>query len=322
MALVIPFLTVWGCKDEEKDLTVYLPDGAPAMAFAGLMAEDIEEDGVVYKVVPPSLIASKVTNEDETKNADLCVLPLTVASKLLGSGERYTMLGTVTHGNLYLLAKKGTPFVGLSDLLGKTVGTLQMNEVPGLTLKASLQSAGIAYKEVTNEGSRVENTVNLLPISGADAVGVTEADFFLIAEPAASAQAKKGYEIVGDLQALYKGGKGYPQAVLLAKNELIEERSDWTKGFAAKVETSSVWLESASGEEIVRVISSHLEDESGGSSLKAALLTETVVAGCGIRFAYAAEERNACEEFLSDLKKVNDKAGAIPAEKFYWSYTN
>ena len=61
-----------GCNENKEEITVYMPDGAPALALAKLMAEDTKEDGVTYNVVPASLIASKVTSEDSEKNADLC----------------------------------------------------------------------------------------------------------------------------------------------------------------------------------------------------------------------------------------------------------
>ena len=34
-----------GDKKQEKEITVYMPDGAPALALAGLMAEDTADDG-------------------------------------------------------------------------------------------------------------------------------------------------------------------------------------------------------------------------------------------------------------------------------------
>ena len=138
-----------GCKENQDEITIYMPDGAPALALAQLMAEDKEDDGVTYNVVSATMITSKVTNEDNAKNADLCVMPVTAASKLLGNGERYKMLGVVTHGNLYLVAKNGTPLTAenMSALQGKTVGVLQINEVPGLTLKTVLNKYGLTYKE-------------------------------------------------------------------------------------------------------------------------------------------------------------------------------
>lgn len=134
------------------EVRVCMPDGAPALALAKLMKEDTSEDGVRYQVVSANLISSKVTNKDASKNADLCVLPVTAAAKLLGNGNNYQMLGVVTHGNLYLLSKDGDAVTAenISSLKGKTVGVLQMNAVPGLTMKAVLNKYGVAYQEVTS----------------------------------------------------------------------------------------------------------------------------------------------------------------------------
>ena len=312
------------CSDnkEEKEIIVYMPDGAPALALAGLMAEDTQEDGVSYNVVPATAIASKVTYKEEEKNADLCVMPVTAASKLLGNGENYTMLGAVTHGNLYLIAKDEVQYTAdnLSSLIGKKVGVLQINEVPGLTFKATLNKYDIPWQELTNDGTMAEDKVNLVAITGVEAVGAIDADCFMVAEPAATAQSKKGYSIVGDLQALYGGENGYPQAVLVAKKSLVTEKSDWVKDFTSKVELSSEWLLSASGEEIVAAVSAHMEDEGAVTSLKAPLLSSVVLGRCGIYFTYAANCKAEVANFLNGMLAVNNKAAAIPQEAFYWEY--
>ena len=140
-----------GCKQApEGEITVYMPDGAPALAMAGLMHEDTEDDGVSYYVTNAGQIASKVQNNDAEKNADLCVLPLTAATKVLGSGEKYQMVGAVTHGNLFLISKEGEVLTAenMESLKGKTIGVLKINEVPGLTLKAVLNKYNIPFEEV------------------------------------------------------------------------------------------------------------------------------------------------------------------------------
>ena len=156
ISLVLAGLTLFaglavGCKGNQEEITVYMPDGAPALALAKLMAEDKEDDGVTYNVVPATMIASKVKFEDNSKNADLCVMPITAASKLLGKGEAYVMLGTVTHGNLYLLSTSENAKLesvnDLKKLLGKKLGTIQINNIPGLTLKTILKKNGIGYTE-------------------------------------------------------------------------------------------------------------------------------------------------------------------------------
>ncbi len=306
-----------GCEKEGEDLVMYAPDGAPALAIAKLLFEDTREDGIEYRIVAPTLISSKVTNKQAGKNADFCVLPVTAASKLLGTGVEYQALGTVTHGNLYLLAKeKG--FDDLTSLVGKKVGVLQINEVPGLTLKATLNKRGVAWQELQNGGTVSETKVNLVAISAPTAVGTIEADYYLIAEPAASAQKQKGYSIVGDLQALYNGEEGYPQAVLVAKKSLIEERKQFVEELVERVKGAPEFLANASGEQLVSLVSSHLEDEGATTSLKAPLLTAEVTARCGIYFTYAATGAAEMEEFLSALIEVNDRAAAIPSQNFYW----
>ena len=306
----------------EAEKFVYMPDGAPAMAMAGLMAEDKEDDGVTYKVVDSSKIASKVTYTDEDKNADLCVMPVNLASKQLGKGDRYIMLGAVTHGNLYLIAKDGEAYTAdnLSSLVGKKVGVLQINAVPGLTFKATLNKYSIPWQELTNDGNVAEDKVNLIAIAGADAVGTIEADCFMIAEPAATAQGKKGYSIVGDLQALYGGENGYTQAVLVAKKSLVETNGAWVQSFVEKLDGAAAWLQTASGAEIVAAVSSHMEDEGAETSLKAPLLTSEVVARCGISFTYAAACATQTNGFLSAMLAVNSTAAAVPSDTFYWDF--
>ena len=50
-----------------------------------------------YHVVDSSTIQTYVTGEEPA--ADFCILPLNAASKVLGTGTTYQMLGTVTNGN-------------------------------------------------------------------------------------------------------------------------------------------------------------------------------------------------------------------------------
>ena len=309
-------------SETQADVNVYMPDGAPALALAGLMAADTADDGVNYRVVDAKLIASKVTYQDSAKNADLCVMPITAASKLLGGGERYTMLGAVTHGNLYLLAKEGAyTQENLSSLVGKKVGVLQINEVPGLTLKAVLSKHGIAWQELTNDGTMDETKVNLVALADATAVATVEADCYMIAEPAASAQVKKnGFVIAGSVQELYGGENGYPQAVLVAKNELLETRADWVKEFVEQVAAAPEWLETATGEEIVAAVGAHMDDPNAATSLKAPLLSTDVLGRCGIFFTYAAETKTQATTFLGEMISVNANAAAMPADCFFWEY--
>ena len=89
-------LTACNKDTMDREVTVYMPDGAPALAMAGLMAQDTEDNGITYFVTKADGIASKVTYKDETQNADFCVMPLNAAAKLLLSVTRKSTTTTAS----------------------------------------------------------------------------------------------------------------------------------------------------------------------------------------------------------------------------------
>ena len=86
------------CAGENDDgtYTVYAPDGAPALALANAVNED--DDRYDFRIVASNAITAQVQGEEPA--ADFCILPVNAAAKLLGKGETYQMLGTVTNGNM------------------------------------------------------------------------------------------------------------------------------------------------------------------------------------------------------------------------------
>lgn len=138
--------------DESKTtVSVYMPDGAPALSMAKMMcaAPDVGKT-LDFHVVAANAINSCVTYNDEEQNADMCVLPVNAAAKLLGNGGRYRLLGGVTHGNLFIISSDGAQLSGnnLKDKLsGKRVGVVNLSAVPGLTFKMILNKYGVKYTQ-------------------------------------------------------------------------------------------------------------------------------------------------------------------------------
>lgn len=311
-------VTVLGaCNKPQEEIVVCMPDGAPALAMAKLMKEDTAEDGVTYKVVKSDLIGAQVAFKDTSKNADVCVMPLTAAAKLLGSGEEYVMLGAVTHGNLYVISEDATPLTDLTVLEDKKVGVLQINNVPGLVFKTVLNQAGVEWYENGKE-NETEGAC-LYAISGADQVMKGgEYDYYVLAEPAVSAQVKKkGFHIVGDLQAMYGGEKGYPQAALVAKKSLTEKNGEWVNDFIEDVRGAAEWLPSATGAEIVEAVAAHLADPNMETTLKAPLLTADVLGRCGVRYVSAKDCKGDAVALLQEFLKINPNVTAIPKDEFF-----
>lgn len=169
---------------------IYMPDGAPALALAKAMHRDLEGDEREYHVVDPSTIQTYVTGANP--KADLCILPVNLASKLLGKGETYRMLGTVTHGNLYMLSQNSVQYEreNLGELIGKTVGVVQLPNVPGLTFKVILNQNNIPWQELGNDGAPAEDKVNLKAVTPEQVSPASGLDCYVAPEPGGKRESK------------------------------------------------------------------------------------------------------------------------------------
>ena len=129
---------------------------------------------------------------------------------------------------------------------------------------------------------------------------------------------KNGFSIVGDLQTLYGGEDGYPQAVLVGKKEFVQENSAWIDKFAQSVADSAVLVPEMTREEIVSAVSAHLDDPNSATTLNAAALSYEVLARCGIRYVAAKDCAEAANALLQKFLDIQPLATAIPVEEFYW----
>lgn len=314
------------CAGENDDgtYTVYAPDGAPALALANAVNED--DDRYDFRIVASNAITAQVQGEEPA--ADFCILPVNVAAKLLGKGETYQMLGTVTNGNMYLLTTGGNPEIttdNLSTLVGKTVGVVQLNNVPGLTFQAVLSRNDIDYQILGNDVEAASDKVNLQAF--ADASTVTPAsgcDYYLCPEPAATgkingtASSANPFKLAGSLQTLYDGENGYPQAVLVAKTSVIEEAKSVVDTFITYMEGSADFLASASAADVVAL----LEDcytEGMTPSLNANNLNATVIANCSVYFTAAQDCKSRVNAFLAELIDLNAEFTSAVSDSFYYA---
>ena len=323
-SLLFSFCFLCGCHRSNATVTVYIPDGAPSLAFAGLMCEDTKDDGVEYKVVAPNVIKSKVTGKNQGNNADICVLPVHTASALLGAGDRYQLLGVVTHGNLYMLSKTQETYTNetLVNLIGKVVGVLQIADVPGLTLKSILRANDVPYQEISAVEKANANVVNLLAITGAGDVGALPGvDAYVLAEPAVTMKvnAGAGLYLVGNLQTLYKAQGGYPQAVVVAKKSLIQKNPKFIQSFMQSLQNAKEWLKDATAQEIASIITAHLEDENYSSTIKAAALNEQTITRCAVYFTDAKQSKAEIEGYLTALSMVDGGKTRLPSSAFYFN---
>ncbi len=309
--------------DEWTTYSVYAPDGAPALALAGLIADPTPVSPYKFEttIVKADVIRTCVTGE--SPKADFCVLPVNLAATLLGTGETYQMLGTVTNGNMYFLTTGDDPALtteNLSMLVGKTIGVVQLNNVPGLTLQAVLGGAGLSYTVMGNDNTVVADKVNLRAFADATTVAPNAGcDYYLCPEPAVSAKIKgtasaaKPFKLAGDLQQLHGGG--YPQAVIVAKKSVIG--TDAVKAMTDALEAGEEYLKTATAEDILAALQKGYA-EGLAPSFNAQNLTSGVIANCSVHFTASKDCKDDVNAFLQELISVNDSFTKAVSDAFFY----
>lgn len=311
-------------------LEVYTPDGAPALSLVNAIAKDgaKEKNTFDFNIVDANTITSYVAGA--SPKADIAVLPVNAAAKVLGTATTYQLLGTVTNGNLYFLTTGENPELNLTDglletnLIGKKIGVVQLTNVPGLTLQAVLTDRGIDYQIVQNTEASVEsNKVNLIPFAPEDVTPAGGCDYYLCPEPAASAKIKgtassaNPFKMAGSLQTLYGGEGGYPQAAVVVKKSVIAERKDDLLTFIGYLNDAKTYLETAEISEILGHLDANRE-EGLSPSFSEKNLTREVIARCSVGFTSGSLCQSKVEEFLEKLLVVNSESTVMPSEEFYY----
>lgn len=315
LTLFICILCFPACKQGGENLSVYAPDGAPALALSCAINSQI--DGVEYKIVSSEVIKTTVSGND--KKADVAILPINDATNLLGSGVDYKMLGVVTHGNFYFLSKENTLITkeNAKNLAGKTIGVVQLAKVPGLTLKASLKGLNLEYNELKNGTEKASDKVNLLAITGSE-IGNVAVDYYLCPSPVADVKAKvHGLNFVGSLSDLY-GENGFPQAVIVAKNSVLSQNFEKVKQIINKIKESELFLKKENFSLILEDINASLE-EGLTPSFNQNNLTDLSIKRSKINFVSVKEARAEIEDFILKINQISPNLMGEISENFYFN---
>lgn len=294
-----------GCGDE-MDIEIYMPDGAPALAMAKLMHDDNEFGvDVDYNVVSSNNISNYIIQ----KRADIAILPINAASKILKDGKEYKVLATVTNGNLYIVGNKDIS--SLNDLKNEVVGIFGAGNVPTLTLKYLLSSNNIEYAPTENE-QKIEGKVALQDYVEASylipALNKGDISFGLLPEPAVSKLLKmaSNFNIELNIQELWEGGS-YPQAVMVAKTKLIENNKKLLDDILDAMVENEEWVINNTSS-AVRAIKDNLED--GVVTSLQSDISSTAIANCNIKIRLTTDsnEINRMKSYLEKIRSVNSSA--------------
>ncbi len=309
---VVCALGVSACNNNgggDGKLSVYVPDGAPAISVATLANSDTFD----VHVIDANIITTKVTGSSPI--ADIAIMPVNAAVKLLGNGNTYRMLGTVTHGNLFLLKQQGEEDISspadLAKLEDKTVGVINLANVPGLT-----------FKTILNDNNMLDlDKVRLVDVKALEVVPTnSDCDYFVVPEPVATTKTSStSLSVAGSLQTLYGGENGYPQAVAVAKKSVIENNADEIDEFMHKFEVTEEWLklDETTGAEIAEAIDK-MTDGDLAHQFNANNLTKPVISNCGIHFVPSAQCKEEINLFIQKFNAVSNNAWGSAADDFFY----
>ena len=127
-------------------LQLYVPDGAPALAVAKLVAEKdtltVAGYAVNVNIVPANTIAAHIAKGD----GDIVIMPANGGANLVVQGADYKFLCSNTRGILYMIStSEGS--VSPEDLAGKTVGCIGQGAVPQYAFERILAANGLAIEK-------------------------------------------------------------------------------------------------------------------------------------------------------------------------------
>lgn len=300
-----------GCADNDTTFTahVYMPDGAPAIGMAKMIADGYE--GAKFNVVAPIDIGTQVLSG----NADLAILPTNAAAKL-GAKAGISMVAVTNFGSLYLVGN-GTPVTELAQLKGKVVYSIGQGNVPDLVFRILLDASDVEY---TVSDDPVDGKVSLAYVSeGTEFIsGMTAGvmQYGVISEPAATvAQGKvQGCTRMLSIQTLYAdliGGNGFPQAALVVKNSFLADHRAYVQKFVEAFQNGVTWAETEPEAALAAI-------QSAGSTA-VPKLTAAIAKGCNLGFTWAANAKENLTTFYGKLQSVDAAAvgATLPADGFY-----
>ncbi|CCQ93529.1 ABC transporter, substrate-binding lipoprotein [[Clostridium] ultunense Esp] len=241
LIIIFSIVTSCGTKEVKRPETIEFcfRDGIPALTVAKLMKEDpiiAENITINYGMQKsPDLLVSKILKEE----ADIAIVPSNLAAQAFNKGLSYKLIGTSTWGTIYLASTEDIE--SFEELKDKEIYAFGKGLTPDLVLRFVLSQNGINPDE----------DVKLTYLNSASEVGPAfisgKTNIALLAEPLATniMMKKDDAKIIFDLNKEWSNitgtDKGYPQASLIIKSDLIEDNIKFVEKFIDLYEKSIEW---------------------------------------------------------------------------------
>lgn len=316
MLTLAAMLALVGCQQTQvESVTLYAPDGAPSLAVAKII-----NDGKIGETTVKSVIS---TGEDVVAKAvsgqvDIAVLPTNAAAKVYNlTNGKYVMFSVNVFGVLYVVGTE--QLTDISQLNGKSVQSIGLGNTPEYVFKRVLSHKGLTVGQDGVEIIYQTDATAIIPLflSG-------KADFAVLGEPAVTnliqKAASKDIQVYNlfDLQQLWSDAigtdtLGYPQASIIVKAELLED-----KPFVAALDKAL----SANGKFLTENADTLAALMTQHGSTLTATYTPDLLARCNVNYVRANTIQQDIETYLKEFGFVANSskpATNLPDSSFYFN---
>lgn len=210
-----------------------------------------------------------------------------------------TILSGATKAGAELIKASGSDIQSVKDLDGKTVAIPQIGNTQHLCLLKLLSDNGLAP---VDEGG----TVNVTAVENADVLNMMDQgniDAALVPEPWGTTLVNNGAEIVLDYDEVYNNGD-YPVAVVVVRNEFMEEHPDLVEEFLEKHEEVTTYMQENIGESAA-VVNDEINAATGKS------LDEATLESAFGKIVISSEVN---EDAIDDFAEISLEQGFISEE--------
>lgn len=243
------------CNVNEQQLSLYVPDGAPALAVASILqSEKIGNHAVTADILPGDSLLAKCTSGE----ADVAIVPLNMAAKVCSApNSNYQIFAITSQGLLYVVGNQ--QIEQPSQLVGKQLYSIGQSNTPEFVFKKILSAQNLPFVNMADKDSALDSDkVNFkFEADGSAIIPLLlsgKANFALLGEPAVSnllakaqQQGKDMYRLF-DVQTLWQqatqsANKGYPLSCMIVKKSLLQS-SSFAKSLFSALQQNKQFLSS------------------------------------------------------------------------------
>lgn len=273
-----------------EEITLYVPDGAPALSVAKIIHDGKVGTQTVQTVVTTG---EDVVAKCASGEADLAVLPTNAAVKICSERDDYQLFTVNVYGLLYIV---GTEQISnISDLQGETLLSIGLGNTPEYVFKTICDKQSVKYEgdgAITLDYQADATTIIPQILTG-------KAKFALLGEPAVTqlvnkaASQDKTVSVLFDLQQLWQQTTesdevGYPQASMIIKRDLLSK--SFAKDLLEALQSNKQFLLENCDELNVMM-------KQAGSLLDVNY-TEQIIDRCNLTVIKASEAKTDIEKYL------------------------